>query len=244
MLSARTPDDARKASRLAQAAACLLFCVFLLPCSAQDIVEPAKPPATQDEQLNVNWLYGAYVPKEAQLLPLTGRQRLKLYERQSFVTPGIYLKTALFSITDQATNSPPGWGNGFQTYGYRVASRHGQFVIQNTISALGNAVLQYEPRYDRCRCTGLWPRTRHAFVRNFVTYNNTESELRPQFASYGAALTAGMISNTWKPRRDVWGDGYRSVMTQAAFGVLSNWIGEFAPEIVRVLRRNNSTAPE
>lgn len=213
------------------------FVLFWLAIAAhgQDI-QYGQAAMVENEQLKVNWLYGAYVPKDVPLLSLTPEQRFKLYTRQSFTTPGIYLKIGLFSVSDQAINSPPDWGRGFEGYGYRVASRYGQFVIQNTISTLGNAVLQYEPRYDRCRCTGFWPRTGHAFLRNFVTYNSAEAHYRPQIALYGAALTAGMISGTWKPRHEVWPEGYRGAMTQAGFGILANWIGEFAPEIVHIVR--------
>lgn len=197
---------------------------------------PVVPTAHQDE-LQVNWLYGAFVPKDAPLLPLTGHQRVKLYVRQSFTTPGIYLKIGLFSLGDQITNNPSAWGRGPEGFGRRLASREGQFVIQNSFSTLGNAMLQYEPRYDLCHCSGFWPRTRHALIRNFVTYNQTERELRPHLALYGAALGAGMMSSLWKPGDKVWVEGYRSVLTQAGFGVLANWIGEFAPEIVRAVRR-------
>ncbi len=219
-----------------------LFFLSILPCAGQTMLEKSSNARPEKEQLKVNWLYGAYVPKEAPLIALTPKQRLKLYARQSLTTPGIYLKTALFSLGDQAANSPPAWGTGLQGYGYRVASRHGQFVIQNTISTLGNAAFEYEPRYERCRCTGLWPRTQHAILRNFVTYNNTEKQFRPQIALYGAALAAGTISSTWKPRHNAWAEGERGMMTQAGFGILANWVGEFAPEIVRVLRRNHGEA--
>lgn len=127
----------------------------------------------ENEQLKVNWLYGAYVPKDVPLLSLTSEQRLKLYTRQSFTTPGIYLKIGLFTVT----------------------------------------------RYDRCRCSGFWPRTGHAFLRKVVTYNSAEAHYRPQIAPYGAALKAGMISGTWKPRHEVWPEGYRGDMTQAGFGI-------------------------
>ena len=36
-------------------------------------------------------------------------------------------------------------------------------------------------------------------MRNFVTYNKTEKELRSQFALYGAAFGAGILSSLWKP---------------------------------------------
>jgi hypothetical protein len=39
--------------------------------------------------LPVNWLYGAYIPKDAPRVALNGEQRFKLYIRQTFTTPGI-----------------------------------------------------------------------------------------------------------------------------------------------------------
>jgi hypothetical protein len=187
-------------------------------------------------QLQVNWIYGAYVPKDSPLLPLSNHQRVAIYLKQTFTSPGIYVKTGLFAIGDEISGSPPQW-NGAGGYARRVASRYGQFAIQNSISMAGNMMLRYEPRYDRCRCDGFWPRTGHAVLRNFVTYNQTESSMRPQFASYGAALAAGAISSTWKPRSNAWAEGYRSVFTQIGFGMFSNWLGEFAPDILRVIHK-------
>lgn len=220
---------------------CLTISLCWLSAWSQTKPTPPAAPSQSQKELTVNWLYGAYVPKDVPLQPLTGHQRLKLYVLQTFTTPGLYLKTGLFALSDQVTNSPSEWGRGPGGFGRRLASREGQFVIQNSFSAVGNALLQYEPRYDLCRCSGFWPRTRHAFVRNFVTYNKTEKELRPQFALYGAALGAGMVSSLWKPGDKAWVDGYQSLFTQAGFGVLTNWIGEFASEIVRVVHRKNST---
>jgi len=74
-------------------------------------------------------------------------------------------------------------------------------------------------------------------MRNFVTYNRTEKELRPQFALYGAAFGAGMLSSLWKPNGQLWTDGWQGVGTQIGLGMLSNWVAEFAPEIERRLKR-------
>ena len=179
----------------------------------------------------MNWFYGAYVPKDVPLLPLTEYQRVKLFERQTFTTPGIYLKSSFLGLLDQASGEPYEWGGGFKGYGRRVASNYVRTAIQNVFSTAGNAVLHYEPRYDRCHCVGVGPRTKHALIRNFLTYNQTQKEWRPQVALYGAALGAGMLSSVWEPRSKLWKEGYEGVLTQAAFGMLSNWVGEFAPEI-------------
>jgi hypothetical protein len=57
--------------------------------------------ATAQSQLEVNWLYGAYIPKDVPIKPLDGEERYKLFVRQSFTTPGIYIKTGVFALHDQ-----------------------------------------------------------------------------------------------------------------------------------------------
>ena len=116
-----------------------------------------------------------------------------------------------------------------------------QFVIQNSFVALGNGILGYEPRFNRCRCSGFWRRTGHAVARNFVTYNRTEQALRPQLAMYVGAFGAGVVEGTWKPsNRDLVAEGYRGAITQVGFGIAANWVGEFAPDINRILRRKKT----
>ena len=205
---------------------------------AQSTPPPDRPTEQSVPQLNVNWLYGAYVPKDAPLEPLSREQRWKLFVRQTFTTPGIYVKTLLFSVGDQIDGSPPAWGTGFGGYARRVGSRQAQFVVQNSFVALGNGILGYEPRYNRCRCSGFWQRTGHALARNFVTYNRTEKALRPQLALYLGAFGAGAVEGTWKPsNRDLVAEGYRGAITQVGFGFAANWLGEFAPDINRIVRR-------
>ena len=208
-------------------------------CAGQDSSNtPTKSAESKSSPINVNWLYGAYLPRNAELKPLTGHQRMQLYFRQTYTTWGIYVKTAAFSLADQADNSPAEWGKGIGGFGERFGSRYGQFAIQNTLSSTGNYLLGYEPRYDRCRCSGGWRRIGHALLRNFVTYNSTESDKRPQIALYVGAMGAGMIESTWKPGSDdAWRSGYQSLVTQAVFGSFANVVGEFAPEIGKVLKR-------
>jgi len=79
----------------------LLFAFFTSGCLAQvdtngEQAESAKP----QNQLAVNWLYGAYIPRGVTIEPLTAYQRYRLFVRQSFTTPGIYIKTPFFSLHD------------------------------------------------------------------------------------------------------------------------------------------------
>ncbi len=235
----RTPrwELNRRAHSIARRASVILFCLAL-PVAAQEAQPSAPARQESSEEIQVNWLYGAFVPKDVPLTSLTNSQRGKLYLRQTYIGWGPYLKTGFFAVGDQITNSPPEW-DGITGFGQRVASRYGTFTIQNTFSATGNLLLRYEPRYDRCRCSGAGLRVSHAFVRNFVTYNRTEREHRPQIALYAGAMGAGMVSSIWHPDApSAWRVGYQSMITQATFGSFANLVAEFAPEITRVVGLN------
>lgn len=182
------------------------------------------------------WLTGPYVGRDRELLTVTGRQRQQIYLQQTFTTPSAYFKRMFVAGVDQLREAPVQWGDGWGAYGERFASREGQFIAANSLAAAGNAALRYEPRYDQCRCRGFWPRTRHALVRNFLTYDQSETEMRPQWALYGGAFGGGMIAAAWKPgTHSVWEQGGVAVLSQAGFGALQNFFTEFAGDINRKL---------
>jgi hypothetical protein len=200
---------------------------------AQETTQTSNLPEAPEvnTQLPVNWLFGAYVPKDAPLVALTGRERFKLYIRQTYTTPGIYIKTGFFTLHDQVRGTPPAW-DGFSGFAKRLGSNHGTNIIQNSFTSIGQAAVGWEPRYDRCRCSGGWPRFRHAFIRNFITYANDERSIRPNIMPFAAAFGAGAIGATWNPNNPtITVKGYQSVFTQAWVGVISNTLGEFAPDV-------------
>jgi hypothetical protein len=182
------------------------------------------------------WLTGVYVEKGRALVPMTVHQREDIYLQQTLTTSGAYLKRMFAAGIDQTRGRPAQWDDGWGGYAERFASREGQFISANSLAALGNAALHYEPRYDQCRCHGFWSRTRHAIVRNFLTYNQSEQELRPQWALYGGSFGGGLISTAWKPHpRNAFAEGGRAMLGQAGYGSLLNFFIEFSTEINRKL---------
>lgn len=166
--------------------------------------------------------------------------------RQTFLTAGSYAARAFSAGIDQARGAPHEWGGGFAGYGRRYAARYGQFVVQNSVVAGGNALLGLEPRYDFCRCNGFWPRTRHAVSRNFLAYNHTERELRPQFPMYAGAFAAGVLYNTWLPgQHNIWAGGAYGMLSQAGIGCGYNFASEFALDILHAfgLKKDVKRAP-
>lgn len=180
------------------------------------------------------WITGVYVGKNRKLVTLTAEERREIYLKQTLTTPEAYLKRAFAAAIDQARGTPYQWQGGVGGYGERFASREGQFVTANTLAYLGNAKLGYEVRYDKCKCAGLWPRTRHAFFRNLVTYDRSEEHLRPQWALYGGAFGGGMVSTAWKPgSHNPFAEGAQAVAEQVGWGTLLNFFTEFSREINR-----------
>jgi hypothetical protein len=182
------------------------------------------------------WLTGVYVEEGQTMIPPTMKQRREIYLEQTLTTPGAYLKRIFAAGIDQARGAPSQWDDGWGGYAERFASREGQFITANTLAYLGNVALKYEPRYDQCRCSGFWPRTRHAIMRNFLTYNESERQLRPQWALYGGSFGGGVLSTAWKPKpRNAFAEGSRAMAGQAGYGSLLNFFIEFSPEINRAI---------
>ncbi|MFY9744098.1 MAG: hypothetical protein WA252_02540 [Candidatus Sulfotelmatobacter sp.] len=180
------------------------------------------------------WIAGEYVGRNRKLVTPTRRQREVIYLRETLTTPEAYMKRMFAAGIDQARGVPYQWDDGWAGYAERFASREGQFIAANSLAAFGNAKLGYEVRYDQCKCQGLWRRTRHAFIRNLVTYDRSEEHLRPQWALYGGAFGGGMISTAWKPSpKNAFVNGGRSAAEQVGWGTLLNFVTEFSFEINR-----------
>jgi hypothetical protein len=180
------------------------------------------------------WIAGEYVGRNRTLVTPTREQREEIYLRQTFTTPQAYIKRMFAAGVDQARGVPYQWDDGWGGYGERFASREGQFIAANSLAALGNAKLGYEVRYDQCKCRGLWPRTKHAFIRNLVTYDRSEEHLRPQLALYAGAFGGGAIATAWKPSpKNAYVNGGRAAAEQVGWGTLLNFVTEFSWEINR-----------
>ncbi len=180
------------------------------------------------------WIAGEYVGRNRPLVAPTREEREVIYLRQTLITPEAYIKRMFAAGVDQARGVPYQWDDGWAGYAERFGSREGQFIAANSLAALGNAKLGYEVRYDQCKCQGLWRRTRHAFIRNLVTYDRSEEHLRPQLALYAGAFGGGMISTAWKPSpKNAFVNGGRSAAEQVGWGTLLNFVTEFSWEINR-----------
>lgn len=211
--------------------------------AAQATIHMGEAAMVRARDWEASWVTGVFVEKDHVMLPLTFAQRRELYLDQTLTTPGAYMKRMFAAGIDQARGSPSQWQGGIGGFGERFASREGQFITANTFAMLGNAALRYEPRYDQCNCQRFWPRTKHAILRNFLTYDHSEQDLRPQFGLYAGSFLGGMVSSAWKPHpRNAFAEGGRAMLGQAGYGSLLNFFIEFAGDInhkIGARRREN-----
>jgi len=84
--------------------------------------------------------------------------------------------------------------SSLQSIGFTAGNRYAQFLMQNSFTAIGDAIPGWEVRYDRCRnCFSTGQPIWHAAYRNFVTYGSDEKSLRPQVFLYAASFGGNRI---------------------------------------------------
>lgn len=158
------------------------------------------------------------------------------YLKQTF-GPSAYFGAAVSGGWNQWRNSPAEWGRGSDGFGKRMASAYARRTIKNSLD-LGVASYRGEVlHYDRCQCSGVWPRTGHALIRTFIRKTEDGGQT---FAvgRFVGAYGSGLLSNTWYPdSRNDFGRGMLRGTTCIGIDLGRNVFREFWPDIKRKLFR-------
>jgi hypothetical protein len=150
----------------------------------------------------------------------------------SVFSTGTLAKFSLGVLFDQATAAVPGWGSGAAGFRKRAEWR--------MAGLLSRAAAEYEvarlrgtdPGYERCRCKGFLPRSRHAIVSEFVE-RRVEGGLAAPIARFaGIATSAGVTSLA---EHYGFEDAGKRAMAVAGVDIGFNLLAEFGPEIKRTL---------
>ena len=204
--------------------------------SAQN--QPANSSASKkDNQINVNWFYGSYVPKEVPLESLSADRRFKLYIRQTYTTWGIYIKTTLFTIHDQVHNTYPEWGEVSRDSlsGWEHGRPNSPFktrLLRWAMDCLaGSRVTTVAVATGSGRAHDTpWSET--------LSPTTVRKKPAPSAISICRPFAGSVTATAWEPGNPRWEvKGYQAAITQVFVGMGINWIGEFAPEIGRVFHK-------
>ena len=201
-----------------------------------DSIQSRSAIEAQNTQLAVNPVTGLVPVSATSYVPLTGKQRWKVYWKQTYLSYGAYFKPVMFALVlDQTTNSPSQWGGGFQGFGLRVASRTASGVVQGTIRAPLAAALHEDVRYVYSGQQTRKRRLLYAVEYSFLTYNDKH---RPtlNIAKLVGYFASTAISTEWHPpQQSLARYTFVNGSEQLALSVPINILQEFWPFVSRQL---------
>jgi hypothetical protein len=205
----------------------------------------AQAPETKKEQERRERIFGIFpafnVSDQVNPLPLTNRQKFKLFARSSY--DPVTLIAPVFKVPIlQAMEGDSGFGTGFHGFAYR----YGVSLADGTSSRLFRqflfpALLHEDPRFFRRGQGSVGSRLRYSFSRLFVTKRDSGQSTFNWSRLLGSAVSAG-LSNTYYPESQ-----RGRTTTVFSFGVSylseagANIAKEFAPDISRRLKRPAKT---
>jgi hypothetical protein len=168
----------------------------------------------------------AYAANPATYTFPDSQQQFRNYLYSTFGPPA-FISSAVGAGLDQRKPAPAEWDSGAQGYAERYGWRFGmQLVTQTTAYSLG-ALTHEDVAYHRCACTGLLPRTTHAFVSTLTartisgrTVFSVPALVSPYAGSFAAV-------NAWYPARYEPADALRIGSMSFVFKAAGNLVGEF-----------------
>ncbi len=167
--------------------------------------------------------------------PLTNQERWHRYWKETLLSPYLLAGSAIGVTGAQIRNDPPDWGRSAEGYGKRTLSYFGVLAVKTTIWQGSAAAMGYDPRYLKCDCRGLIPRTRHAILWTFLT-KDSNGATRLNLPLFAGAYGSGILSKYWYPSRySPLEDGIREGSRQVGVTLGVDILREFSPEIKRAI---------
>lgn len=182
-----------------------------------------------------------YVVEDAMKLPpLKPRQKFGL-ATASVLDPFTVPFVGALAAIDQATDSPPSWGEGWGAYGKRFGEEFGDNGIGSYMTiAIFPSILREDPRYYEMKRGRFSRRVTYAVKRLFFTFTDS-GNVRFNYSEIIGNAAATAVSNIYHPPED------RTLgRNLGTWGMLIMWDGasnemkEFWPDIRRKVFHKNT----
>ncbi len=200
---------------------------------------PPAAPTPQDAQEGHERILGVVpafsVTNHQDAPPLTPKQKLTLWARQSF-DPFEWFAAGLEAGISQSQNEFPSYGQGVSGYSKRYAASMADAVDSGFMANfLYPVLLKEDPRYFRLG---------HGKIRHRIVYSleqefssKTDKGARDfNYSNVLGAFTTGAVSNIYYPPSD---RGFSLTMSRSAISLLYGMVGglgvEFWPDVDRKL---------
>lgn len=115
-----------------------------------------------------------------------------------------------FGAFNQATKTPPEWGQGMGAYGERVGSVFGIALVTTTTRYALAAAFREDTLYYRCECKGVMRRLGHAVISTVTARVGEDGHRRFSFPAIVSPYVGSMTAvYGWYPSRYGPKDGFR-----------------------------------
>ena len=139
------------------------------------------------------------------------------YPSNGFMAPGNH----------PAHGDVPEWGEGAQGYAKRYADRFGQGLVGTTSRYALGEILREDVTYHRCQCTGLLPRTAHAFLGAYTAHTRNGRAV-PSLPAVASPFIASEVAvAAWYPGRYGMSDALRISVVNYVAAPFKNLFAEF-----------------
>jgi hypothetical protein len=173
--------------------------------------------------------------------PLTVGQKFGTTAR-GLIDPSEFGLMTIVAGIEQASDSIPEYGQGFEGYGKRYITAYADNAVENFMAnAILPSLLHQDPRYYQLGHGGFARRTFHAFSRLFITRTDSGTEQFNYSEVLGAGMAAAISDYGYHPASDqsignvagVWG-------TQMGWDLTTYIIKEFWPDLRKKYERHHA----
>jgi hypothetical protein len=209
-----------------------LIAIAALACSAIHAQERGR---TRDELELPIPITSPRAVEPGTVAPLTPEQKIHRAIRNT-ISPKAIVNRALITGYNHWLDDPEEWSGNLDGYGQRLAARMGRLAVRQGVQLSTDLALGIDPRYDRCDCTGVKARTKHAWKRVLISRRDDGSDIFA-VSNFAGAYIPPMLTDPWYPAsKNTWGHKLTSGTEFLALRGVTNMLREFWPDISRKLR--------
>jgi hypothetical protein len=178
------------------------------------------------------------VDKNGNIVPLTAGQKFKVVARGAFDPVQIPWYGTIAAI-NQAEDSEPGYGQGWEGYAKRFGASAADGTIENFfVGAILPSVLHQDPRFFPTSTGGFVHRIEYAASRIVVTRGDSGHHQFNFSEVFGSAIASAISTYSYHPRADRTIDNTASVWgTQMGYDTITLVLKEFWPDIRRKIKK-------
>lgn len=167
--------------------------------------------------------------------PLTAGQKFKLFVADS-ISPSAILGSALTSAIGQGTNTPEGYGQGWDAYGKRFgASMARQASSEFFGSFVLASMLKQDPRFFPQENPSFSGSVKYSLERVVITRNDRGQDVANWSGLIGPLMSEGLANMYWPENERTVGDTFRRYGVDLAGRAGANMLRNYWPVFFRRL---------